>query len=327
MLDGMDTQTWDAVVVGGGAAGLSGALMLGRARRRVLVIDSGQPRNRFTSKMHGVLGRDGTSPADLLADGRREIESYGGVIRQGVVTDAQPFPGGFTITYTGQGSQPTAADDAAVTVRARRILVATGLHDGLPYIDGLAQWWGRGVAMCPYCDGYEVRDRRIGILATGPGSTVQAQLLRQWSPSIIYLPDTVGMPQESDLGDFAARGIEIQEGGVRRVLDDTQRLTGVELEDGTRVQLDAIFTAPALTPADEVLRMLGAQTADGPVGSFVVVDATGRTNIEGVWAAGNVVDPMANVPVSIGAGAQAAGAINHDLVLDDIAQARSTGEA
>lgn len=327
MLDVMDKPAGDVVVIGGGAAGLSGALMLGRARRRVLVIDSGQPRNRFTSKMHGVLGRDGTSPAELLADGRREIESYNGVIRQGVVTDAQPTSDGFRITYIGQGFQPTATDDAAVTVYTRRILVATGLRDGLPAIDGLDQWWGRGVAMCPYCDGYEVRDRRIGILATGPGSTIQAQLLRQWSPSIIYLPDTVGMPQGPDLENFAARGIEIQEGGVRRVIDDTQRLTGVELEDGTRVPLDAIFTAPALTPADDVLRMLGAQTTDGPVGTFVAVDATGRTSVNGVWAAGNVVDPMANVPVSIGAGAQAAGAINHDLVLDDIARARITGEA
>jgi len=307
----MDEKLWDLIVVGGGAAGLSAALTLGRARRRVLVVDAGQPRNRFTRHMHAVLGRDGTSPADLLADGRREVESYRGVIRRASVSRVTRADDGFVV----------ALDDTEE--QTRRLLVATGVRDVLPELAGLAQWWGRGVAVCPYCDAYEVRDGRVGILATGPASVFQAQLLRQWTRSVSYLADAVGAPDGEERAGFDARGIEIVEGPVARVLDDGGRLTGVEMGDGRHIPLDAIFTVPTLVPADDLLRSLGAVTVEGPMGAFVQVDNSGRTSVDGVWGAGNVVNPAANVPIAIAAGAAAAGAINHDLVLDDIARART----
>ncbi|USX48991.1 NAD(P)/FAD-dependent oxidoreductase [Lentzea sp. HUAS12] len=316
----MNADMWDVVVVGGGAAGLSGALMLGRARRRVLVVDSGEPRNRFTSRMHGVLGRDSTSPADLLADGRREVESYRGTIHRGAATAARTAEGVFAVEITD-------LDGNRFEVLARRLLVATGVRDDLPAIAGLREWWGRGVATCPYCDAYEVGDGRIGVLATGPGSPGQAQLLRQWSDSIVYLADSVGPPQGDELSDFRTRGIEIAEGLVERVLDNGDRLRGVRLQDGTDVLLDAIFTIPTLVAADGLLRSLGATVAPGPMGEFVTVDGSGRTSVDGVWAAGNVVNPAANVPMSIGAGAMAGGAINHDLVLADIAGTRTANRS
>jgi thioredoxin reductase len=316
MLAGMDTDLWDVIVVGGGAAGLSAALMLGRARRRVLVVDSGAPRNRFTEAMHGVLGRDGTSPAALLSDGRQEVERYGGAIRRGSATHAEAVPEGFTVQITDLDGRRTQ------DVTARRLLIASGARDHLPDIPGLSTWWGRGVATCPYCDAYEVRDGRIGVLATGAGSPMQAQLLRQWSHDITYLTDTVGRPDGQELHDLTARGIALSEGPVRRVLDDGDRLIGVQLDDGTDIRLDAIFTIPAVAPADDLLRSLGASIGTGPMGESVSIDATGRTSVDGVWAAGNVVAPAANVAMSIGAGALAGGAINHDLVLDDIARSR-----
>lgn len=313
---------WDAVIVGGGPAGLSGALMLGRARRRVLVIDVGEPRNRFTETMHAVLGRDGTSPAQLLADGRAEVESYGGVIRHSAVTAIERVTDGFSLTLDEPGADP----DAEGAVLARRLLVATGASDKLPDIPGLGDLWGRGVATCPYCDAYEVKDARIGILATGPASIMQAQLLRQWSESITYLSHTGTEPIGQEAAGFAARGIEVAPGPVERVLAADGRLVGVELNGGRLIELDAIFTIPTLLPADRSLLSLGAVTVENPMGVFVQVDATGRTSIDGVWAAGNVVNPAANVPISIGAGALAGGAINHDLVLDDIARARAGSE-
>lgn len=307
---------WDVVVVGGGPAGLSGALMLGRARRRVLVIDAGEPRNRFTDAVHAVLGRDGTSPAQLLADGRAEVESYGGVIRHATVSTVEHITDGFSLTLDESGADP----DAEGTVLARRLLVATGSSDDLPDIPGLGDLWGRGVATCPYCDAYEVKDARIGILATGPASVMQAQLLRQWSESIIYVTHTSAAPVGEEAAGFAARGIQVAVGPVECVLAEDSRLVGVQLDGGRRIELDAIFTIPTLAPADRTLRSLGAAIVENPVGAFVQVDATGRTSIDGVWAAGNVVNPAANVPISIGAGALAGGAINHDLVLDDIAR-------
>lgn len=312
----MDTDVWDVIIVGGGAAGLSGALMLGRARRQVLVVDFGEPRNRFTHAMHGVLGRDGTSPAALLADGRREVESYGGVIQRGSVTQVSAPSDGFTVHITDLDGRSTS------NATARRLLVTSGARDHLPDIPGLSKWWGRGVATCPYCDAYEVRDGRIGVLATGPGSPMQAQLLRQWSHSITYLTDSVGPPAGQELDDLTARGITISEGPLRQVRGDGDRLIGVQLEDGTDIALDAIFTIPTLAPADDLLRTLGSGISTGPMGEFASVDATGRTSVEGVWAAGNVVNPAANIPISIGAGAMAGGAINHDLVLDDIIRSR-----
>jgi thioredoxin reductase len=306
-----DAQMWDVIVIGGGAAGLSGALMLGRARRRVLVLDTGRPRNRFTAHMHGVLGRDGTSPADLLADGRAEIARYGGVIRAGKVLDVVPTSGGFEVV----------TDNARE--RARRVLLATGARDVLPDLDGLSELWGRGVAVCPYCDGYEVRDRPIGILATGPGSVFQAQLLRQWSDTVVYLADAVGAPEGANRESFDARGIRIVEGPVERVLAGNGRLHGVRMTDGREIALAAIFTLPRLVPRDALLDALEPAKTSTPMGEFLEVDPAGRTSIPGIWAAGNVANPAANVPVSIGAAASAAGAINHDLILEDIDYARS----
>ncbi|SIR32442.1 NAD(P)/FAD-dependent oxidoreductase [Micromonospora avicenniae] len=310
----MNQIPWDAAVIGGGSAGLSAALMLGRARRRVVVIDGGSPRNRFAAHMHGVLGHDGKPPAELLADGRREVGSYGGKIMNTTARLTRREGDGFAVETT----------DGEV-VRARKLLVATGARDELPELDGLAERWGRGVAVCPYCDGYEVRDQRIGILATGPGSEFQAQLLRQWSSSIIYLADAVGAPEGETRSAFDARGIRVEEGPVRRVVSRDHRVVGVEMADGRIVALDAIFTIPRLVPLDEPLRQLGAERTEHPWGSFATVDGNGQTSVDGVWAAGNVVNAMANVAISIGAGALAAGAINHALVLDDIRLATSAG--
>ncbi|RKN21144.1 NAD(P)/FAD-dependent oxidoreductase [Micromonospora musae] len=306
----MNEISWDVAVIGGASAGLSAALMLGRARRRVIVIDAAAPRNRFAAHMHGLLGHDGRPPADLLADGRREVESYGGRIITATATRTRRDGDGFAVE-TADGE----------VVRARKLLVTTGARDELPDLDGLAERWGRGVAVCPYCDGYEVRDQRIGILATGPGSEFQAQLLRQWSPSISYLADAVGGPGGETRDAFDARGIHVEEGPVRRVVSRNDRIAGVEMADGRLIELDAIFTIPRLVPRDEPLRQLGAERTEHPWGSFVTVDENGQTSVDGVWAAGNVVNAMANVAVSIGAGALAAGAINHALVLDDIRRA------
>lgn len=306
----MTQNRWDVVIVGGGAAGLSAALVLARARRRVLVVDGGAPRNRFAAHMHGILGRDGYSPWQLLADGRREIAGYGGAIETGRIVRARRVADGFEVT-TGDG----------ITRHGRRLLVATGLRDELPEIDGLAGQWGAGVVQCPYCDGYEVRDKRIGVIATGPASLHQVHLVRQWSQHVTFFVQLTGVPDGEDLVGLRARGIRIEQRGIRRVTTVDDAVSGIELADGTAVGLDAVFVMPRFVAQDELLDRLGADRSDTPAGPWVTSDPSGRTSVEGLWVAGNTANPMALVPMAAGSGTAAAVAINADLVRDDVAQA------
>ncbi|GAA2454050.1 NAD(P)/FAD-dependent oxidoreductase [Agromyces soli] len=306
---------YDVVIVGGGPAGLSAALMLGRSRRRVLVVDEGRPRNRFAGHMHGVLGRDHTSPLELLAEGRRELGRYDGVeLRESAVVgatragDADAEPAGFLIEL-GDGA----------TVSTRRLLVTSGLRDELPDVPGLAELWGRGVFVCPYCDGWEVRDRRIAVLAGEQPNPHQAQLMRQLSDDVVFL--TGGRPiDDATRSGLLARGIRVEERPLARVTTDTEgALAAVELADGATLPVDALFVAPVPAPLDGLLRTLGAEHAEHPMGgSFVVVDAMGRTDVPGLWAAGNVTDPRSSVPFAMAGGNFTGAAMNAALVEEEV---------
>ena len=304
-----ETDPADVVIIGGGPAGLSAALSLGRARRRVVVVDGGRPRNVTAPHMHGVLGHDGLPPLELLEKGRREVLGYGVRIIPATADFARVVDGGVEV------------DTTAGILTARRLVVATGLADELPDIPGLREQWGRGAVVCPYCDGWEHRDDVIGVIATTPESVRQAQLLRQWSDRVVYFPNAIGEPDSETADALARRGIRIEHGTVAAVQIVGDEVTGVEL-DGRTVPVDVIFTGPTLRPNDALLRSLGATASDGPNGSWVDIDADGRTSVPGVWAVGNVVDLRANVSVSLGLGALLAGAVNADLVLEDIAAPR-----
>ncbi|RII89873.1 NAD(P)/FAD-dependent oxidoreductase, partial [Clavibacter californiensis] len=210
-------------------------------------------------------------------------------------------------------------------VAARRVVLATGLADVLPELPGLAAHWGAGVVVCPYCDGYEVRDRRIGVLATGPGSLHHVQMLRQWSPDVTFLVaggTADGAPLAIDAATRAgidARGIRVEEAAVVRVLGDRGALEGVELADGRRVPLDSLFAMPGVAPRDAIARALGAATEDTPWGPFVAVDPMGRTSVPGLLVAGNASSASANVPVAMAAGTMAGAMANADLVTEDVA--------
>ncbi|WP_307042673.1 NAD(P)/FAD-dependent oxidoreductase [Agromyces ramosus] len=308
---GRGQQPIDVVIVGGGPAGLSAALSLARSRRRVIVVDAGRPRNMTASHMHGVLGHDGLSPLRLLELGRKEVAGYGGRLIHGEVTSARTDGAAIEV------------DTAIGTIRTRRLLVATGLDDDLPNIPGLRQQWGRGVVVCPYCDGWEHRDDVIGVVATSPHSIEQAQLLRQWSDRIIYFANALGVPATDEMDALVRRGIAFEPSLVTGLRIDDDRVTGVEV-DGRVVPVGVIFTGPTPRPRDALLRSLGAATTNGPFGSWVDIDADGRTSVPGVWAVGNVVNVRANVSVSLGLGSLVAGALNAELVSDDIAQTRAT---
>jgi thioredoxin reductase len=320
---------WDAVVVGGGVAGSSAALMLARARRSVLVVDAGQPRNAVAAHMHGVLGHDGKPPRQLVAEGRREIEGYGGVVVDGRVEAVEAVEA----ADASAGPRFRVTLDGGVEALARRVILATGLADVLPEVPGLAAHWGAGVVVCPYCDGYEVRDRRIGVLATGPGSLHHVQMLRQWSPDITFLVaggTASGRPLEIDAATRAgidARGIRVEESPVTRVLGERGALEGVELADGRILPLDSLFAMPGVSPRDAFARALGAATEDTPWGPFVTADPTGQTSVPGLLIAGNASSGSANVPVAMAAGTMAGAMANAGMVTEDVAAAVAAASA
>ncbi|OCI31149.1 NAD(P)/FAD-dependent oxidoreductase [Oerskovia enterophila] len=309
-------ETYDVVVVGGGAAGLSGALTLARARRSVLVIDAGRPRNAPAAHMHGYLSRDGEDPAALLATGRAEVAAYGGRISQGTVESATALPdGGFEVLTT---------DGRAV--RARRLLVTTGLVDELPDVPGLAERWGKDVLHCPYCHGWEVRDQAVGILATSPMSIHQAQMWRQWTDDVTLFLHGSPAPDAETRAALDARGIRVVEGRVAGLALDADALSGARLASGEVVECTALVVAPRFTARSAVLTSLGVETEDQVVdgvtiGTFVPSDPQGATSVPGVRVAGNVTNIMAQVVAAAAAGVQAAAATNGDLIVEEVQQA------
>jgi len=296
-------ETYDVVVVGGGAAGLNAALVLGRARRRVAVVDAGAPRNAPATHMHGFLSRDGMPPADLLAVGRDEVAGYGGELLQGRVDQIDP---GFLVHLATGPALP-----------ARRVLVATGLRDELPELPGLGERWGKDLLHCPYCHGYEVRGQPLGVLGTGPASVGQALLVRQWSDDVVFFPHTLDVTGD-ERERLTARGVPIVDGMVRRLVVDGDRLHGVELAEGQVVARAAVFVFPRMVAHDTLLTGLGC---DKDEDGWVITDPSGRTSVPGVWAAGNVASPRAQVLTAAAMGSAAAIAINHDLVDEEVAHA------
>lgn len=311
----MSNERWDVVVVGGGAAGLSAALILARARRRVLVLDGGEPRNRFAPHMHGVLSRNGYSPLQLLEDGRREVRESDGVIQTARVTQARRTDDGFELE-TEEG----------IRVRAGRLIVAAGIRDDLPAIEGLAEQWGRGVVACPYCDGFEARGSTIGVIAGSPMSLHAAQLLRPYTDDLTVFTALLGVVPDEDLRALSARGIRVDDRPVNRVVSQGETLVGLELADGTTVPLDVVFASGRMVPLDDLLVQLGAEQSDTSFGPWTASDPTGLTSVPGVWVAGNTANPSALVPVAAASGVVAAVTINAELVAEDVRLALAEGQ-
>lgn len=311
----MNYTLYDAIVIGSGAAGLSAAQTLGRSLRRTLVIDAGAPRNRFAAHMHNVLGHDGVSPLELVARGRAEAEGYGVEFLSGTVAAVSETAAGLLVELAGS------AGEGARRLEARAVVVATGVRDRLPELPGLAEHWGSAVLHCPYCHGWEVRGERLGVLATSPQSLHQALLVRQWSERCTVFSAGLGALEPGIERALRARGVVIEPSPVVEILEDGGRLTGVRTEDGAEYGLDAIFTTPGLEPRDGFLAALALERVDTPHGNFLRVDAAGRTSHPRVWAAGNIAQPMATVPIAAGAGSQAGIAVNAALVELDVAEA------
>ncbi|GAA5076294.1 NAD(P)/FAD-dependent oxidoreductase [Streptomyces similanensis] len=307
---GIGTDAYEVVVVGGGAAGLSAALVLGRARRRTLVVDAGEPRNAPAAHLQGFLSRDGMPPAELLAVGREEIARYGvELVRDRAVDAVRDADGEFDVTLAGGSA-----------VHGRHLVVATGLKDELPGVPGLAERFGRDVLHCPYCHGWEVRDQSFGVLATSALSVHQALMVTQWSKDVTLFLHEVAEAELSDdeLRGLAAAGVAVVPGKVAEVVVEADRLTGVRLADGTAHAREALFVAPRAVPRNDLLRRLGAELRETPFGAYPETDERGLTSVPGLWAAGNASGFAEQVVNAASRGYRAGAAINGELLFADL---------
>lgn len=298
-----ESRTWDCIVVGAGPAGLNAALVLGRARRRVLVLDNAQPRNYATHEMHGVLGHDGLDPASLRARGRAELGRYGVEVVTAEVQEAEVLDGAVRLT-SARGADLT-----------RTVLLATGMLDEVPDIPGFADLWATSAHTCPYCDGFEHRDERLAVLAAGARGEHLAILLRQWSDDVVLFSNGPHDLAADQLARVHALGIAIIETPVVALDGDgTGRLRQVRLDNGETLDRDALFFYIGWRLRNDVARTLGCELRDD---GSIAVDSEQATTIDRVYAAGNCSEPRALVPAATGSGATAAVAINARLSFED----------
>ncbi len=300
------SPTWDCIIVGAGPAGLNAALVLGRARWRVLVLDSGAPRNYATHEMHGVLGHDGLDPAELRARGRAELARYGVQVVSLEVRDAKVLDGAVRVMCAGR------------TEVTRTVLLATGMLDELPDIPGFADVWGTSAHTCPYCDGFEHRDERLAVLAAGDRGEHLAVVLRQWSDDVVLLSNGPHNLAADQLARLQAVGVSVIATPVVALDSHDGRLRRVRLGDGQALDRDALFFYVGWRLRTDVARALGCELRDD---SSIVVDSNQVTTIDRVYAVGNCTDPRALVPAAAGSGTTAAVTINARLCFEDAERA------
>ncbi len=296
----------DVAIVGGSFAGLAAALQLVRARRRVLLIDAGRPRNHMADAMHGMPGQDGRAPGAVLADLRDELGRYRGLTAfEGEAVGAATSDGGFAVSLP----------DGTVAT-APKLILATGVTDALPEVPGLAERWGRSVFHCLYCHGFEVAGSRIAVLGALPESVVQALVLPDWSPSVTLFPDgRVALPDDSR-SRLAARAIAIDETPVVAIEGPGTAVEALHLADGRRVGADVVFTLSRTLPASGLAERLGCRMAEGAFGPLVATDDWRQTSVPGVYAAGDMARAFQTATLAMADGLTAAVGAHHALVLD-----------
>jgi thioredoxin reductase len=284
----------DVIIVGGSFAGLAAALNLGRARRKVTILDTGMPRNRYASHAHGLLGHDNKPPSEILAEARAQLAPY----------DTVRF------VQARADSASGAADDFAVltadgeTLKARRLLLSYGIADQLPAIEGFAECWGKSVIHCPYCHGYEYAAQRWGLVYSTPMSLHAPMLYGDWTDQLTLFTDGHDIP-DIERGKLDKRGVRIVEGKVSSIAHKDGQLSSVLTADGTVTELDALFAHPRIKPSANLHEQLDLETVETPLGIALKVDEKHLTSREGVYAAGDLVSPMQSLTIAIYTGAMA----------------------
>jgi thioredoxin reductase len=293
---------FDAIVVGGSYAGLSGAMQLARARRNILVIDEGTRRNRFVEASHGFLGQDGRAPGAIQQDGREQLMAYDTVTWvDGRAADAEAIGNGFAVR-----------SDSGERYEGRRLMLATGVKDELPKIPGLAERWGKGVFHCPYCHGYEIGQGRVGVLAASPLSMHHALMLPDWGETT-FLLNAAFVPDAEQAAALKRRRVTVEEVPVRAIVNGSD----VELADGRVLPFDGLFTATRTHVASPIAEQLGCAFDESPNGTFIRTTMLKETTVSGVFACGDAARATGTVALAVGDGALAGTAVHQSLIFRD----------
>ncbi|MEN4937212.1 NAD(P)/FAD-dependent oxidoreductase [Stenotrophomonas sp. TWI1151] len=291
---------FDVVIIGGSYAGMSAALQLVRARRNVLIIDGGKPRNRNARVAHGFLGREGLPPADIASQARDELLRYP-TLRwlTGTAVSAQAIDDGGRFQVTVEDRQTFVAD---------RVILAHGVTDDLPDIDGIGERWGRSVFHCPYCHGYEVFEGRIGVIGCAKdGGAAQALLLCDWGRITLFCSQASARIDAEQHARLEACGVVIESAQVQRVEDTAT----VVLADGRRVEVDALFISPHSRLSTDLAEQLGCELKDG---GCITTDSAKQTTVPGVFACGDAARMAGSIALAVGEGALAGVAVHHSLM-------------
>lgn len=300
-------KQYDVVIVGGGPAGLSAALLLGRARRRVLVCDQGAPRNAPAKASHNFLTRDGMPPLQLLQIAREQLQPYTTVEFEAVaITEASRTEQQFTMTL---------ADGRSITTR--KLLLATGLVDDLPAIDGIRELWGKSIAQCPYCHGWEVRDTPLAIIGNGHDYFEYARLIKGWTDDLVICTNGPSTFTESEYQALSANNIIIREEEIAELEGTNGQLEAIRFVNGERLARHAIFMHVPQHQRTSLPQQLGCTLT--PRG-LIEVDAFGKTEIPGLYAAGDATHLMQSIIVAAATGTMAAGRISHELAIENFDQ-------
>lgn len=295
----------DVIVVGGGFAGHAAAMQLGRARRRVLLLDAAKPRNRFADASHGFLGFDGVSPEDIRAKLVRQLETYKTVVQTTAeAIGASAIDGGFSV----------AIDDGQVLI-ARRLILAGGVRDNLPDIPGMAERWGASVLHCPYCHGYELNEAPIGVFGNGPMAFHQAILVRDWGPTTLFVQGGLELSEEQFLA-LKSRDVVVEKTPIVELVGSGAELEAVRLSDGRLCDIAGLYVAPKTEIVGTLVKSLGCDLEDGPTGQFIKVDDQQQTSVPGVFAAGDAAAPMANATLAAAAGVKAGSGAHFSLIFN-----------
>jgi thioredoxin reductase len=293
-------MVYDVIIVGGSYSGISAGLQLARARRKVLVIDAGQRRNRFAHNSHGFLGQDGRDPGTIASEARAQLLAYPTVewLSQPAI-EAKTGGGGYVIT--------AANGEQFVTWR---LILATGVVDELPEIPGLSERWGQRVFHCPYCHGYELYGGQIGVLAASPVAIHQSLMLPDWGPTTLFLNE-VFEPDAEQLAKLARREVAVEREPVLSVGGEQADVT---LASGRVIKLAGLFTQPLTRMGSPLAAQLGCEFETGPTGEFIKVDAMRETSVPGVFACGDAAIAAGNVAIAVGDGARTGGAAHQSLI-------------
>lgn len=298
----------DVIIIGGGFAGTAAAITLARANRKIRLIDSGAPRNRFSEHAHGILGLDGAAPAELLQRGHAEVGKFGGTITQGSVEK---------LTRDSECEPWQAKLGSGEVLESRHVLVATGLTDKLPAVPGLSDLWGTRVFHCPYCHGYEVTGKKVALIGgANPPFTIRiSKLLSTWTDTLTFYPNGLELT-DLDRTQLAGLGVKVNDAKVTQLRPEETSSTGVVVQSTTGEDAyEACFTGPDFLPNDALLQDAGCESANG----WVSVER-GQTSVSRLWAAGNVVSSPDQVSQAMGSGAAVGIAIDQRMLDEDLAE-------